>query len=282
MSTLVGNNDDKFLSWLVFRDLSYIENNPQEEDRLGINYGLISFNNTIISTSDIPLDGNLNISQKSTVTYPTSSKDVFLDLQTSKYLYAKLTKATNTVELEYSSQPPFGANAITINTSTYQRIPLAYITENKTVIDLRPIGGSGGGSGSSSTPEPFDITLSNGTITLWPGNINQLVPNGMFSSFDYSGGVVYVYAHVVTNGRQVTSSTLTVSSSGPSVIATSQSQAPTAFDVLFGIVSNNTVYQISNGNVQASIYQTHVEDKSNPIVGSSPINRYFSWSIAFI
>lgn len=270
-----------FHAWFVYRDLSEIQTDISKE-RLGVCYGFLSANNLAISTNDIAEGGSLNVKRKDLSQYPTPYKDVFLDMQTNKYLYAKITLATSAVEFEYSDSPPSGAGAITIADNSFQRIPLAFITSQKYVVDLRPIGGSG----ASSAIEPFTIFLTideendSGSFTIWPGTINELLPTDMMSTFDYGlGNTLYVKLNVVTNGKAVTAATISPESTPTSPIATLQGSAPTTFGILIGVIANNTLFQVRTGNITASLVEALQEGKAVPSPGLSPYNFYYTWEI---
>lgn len=156
---IIGNWDTKFMAWRVYHDLSDIQPVPKKT-RLGISGGLLSLGSNAVGTSDINTGGTYSVSQKSYLVGEGQEPDVFLDIQTSQYLYAKVNLSTYKVDLEYSSSPPHGTGAITLLSTTIQRFPLAYISGDGVIIDLRPIGGGGG----TTSYDPFEVYASTGLV----------------------------------------------------------------------------------------------------------------------
>lgn len=150
-----------------------------------------------------------------------------------------------------------------------------------------------GGAAGSSRRLPFDLILTAREdsalydLDLWPGTLNQLVPTNMFSTFTYNPTTsVFVSLACLTNGKQVTSCSIEVGTSAPSVIGVLENAAPSSFSVVLGVVLGDgtvgTVQQIQNGNFTAATEQALVQEKASPEVGLSPWIYWWTWEVTQI
>lgn len=286
MATYIGGLDGRFDAWQVYKDTSDIERTTATAGDvmpiLGIKGGILLVLGTVITTNSIADGGTLNVFRKTSIDYVSFYHDVFLDLQTGQYLYAKINTSTYDVSLEYNSSPP---ESLSMTPSGFQRYPLAYINENGNVVDLRAIVIASGGS--TTTVGPFDIIFNSAGATpfinVFPGTINGYVPSNILDTFYLSSPISYfIKLRCLTDGFNVTSSSIIVDGSPSAGISISQSAAPTTFDILIGIVTSDlTTYQTWTGNnIQASLTQSALSDKSTPATpGLSPYIRWYTWNI---
>lgn len=144
----------------------------------------------------------------------------------------------------------------------------------------------GGGTAAAATNQPFDIALTEVAspdyhITLIPGGINQLVPTNMLAVTDYDNTTTrFVSLDVTTDGRKVTSSVITIGAAAPAQgIGAAQAIGPTSFSMLIGVVALGTIYQIWRGMMLATLTQSHLEDRDPPVIGMSPIIRWYTWVV---
>jgi len=157
---------------------------------------------------------------------------------------------------------------------------LSTVTANGTTLSLLARIKAIASGGAAEENEPFDVIVSSSTtITVWPGNINQLAPSNIFSTIAYTpGSTAYIKLSVTTDGRKVTAATVGTSATPISPIGVTESLAPTSFEVLLGIVVSGTVYQVwPGGNMVATISNQLTEDKASPVAGQTPYKYWYTW-----
>lgn len=132
--------------------------------------------------------------------------------------------------------------------------------------------------------EPFDIILTGGEISIWPGTVNGYLPSNIFDTFPYdmeSKPTVYVKLVASTDGYGLVNAQIVVDSNPPDINYPEENFAPTSFNVLIGIVADAIVYKTwGGGNMRAVTSQAIIQEKEAPEPGSSPYIYWWKWDIS--
>jgi hypothetical protein len=151
--------------------------------------------------------------------------------------------------------------------------------------------------GSSSTPEtthPFQITSApdpesnpespSYLATVRPGTINQIIADNHFDGGELrefsvsSDALNYVVLTATTNGKEITSATLSVENAAPAAQTATVFSLPTEVKYTLGIIYNSAVFQIAKTNIvlTGKIVVSESRTVSNP--GELPFNSYYIWA----
>lgn len=136
--------------------------------------------------------------------------------------------------------------------------------------------------------KPFWLILSKNTLPdpdytlrIIPGVINQFLPSNILTTIPVvADSVVWVWLEVITDGRAITAVTLQSSSTPPTQgILPTESTPPITYNVLLGVVLNNSASQIwTAGNISSPATLSHVEDRSPIVIGASPTVKWYTWA----
>lgn len=166
-------------------------------------------------------------------------------------------------------------------------------TLNGTVISLKPTRGGGGGSGSER--QPFDIInlrgqgkpdangkFSNYQAEVWPGTVAGLLPNNLFAdgklaSFTVGAALQKWKCKCLTDGKQITSVQVVVDAQDPPAQALVPSALPAEAWFLFGLTFEGAVYRtLGPGNPSVTLNQAVVTDKTQaPPPGVPGVDRWY-------
>jgi hypothetical protein len=144
-------------------------------------------------------------------------------------------------------------------------------TLNGTVVSLKPLRTAGGGSGpercafSISTAGKGEIDATTGlynqfTARVTVGAINSVLPTNWwdsttkgFKGFDYGkDSLQYVSLDVKADTTGILSCEIKVDSTLPAAQIATSGTPPTQFNVTLGILFNDSVYQLMEGQIRAS------------------------------
>jgi hypothetical protein len=141
-----------------------------------------------------------------------------------------------------------------------------------------------------STPElfqggcPFDIRVqsiadSKTNFNVRIGTINGLVPSNIEQLFEVSNiGYQYVFITCQTNGKNVVSAGIQVSSTPPTPVESTAEIAPESFKVLIAAVSGGSIYKsIPCGNITARVSPSIQEELPTYQVGKRNFKQYYNW-----
>ena len=132
-----------------------------------------------------------------------------------------------------------------------------------------------------SGPHPWQVsTTGTGTITLYPGNINSIIPTNMFSELSYAGtGLEFVVLDTAVSGNAPNTCTISVEVTEPDPNANVEQATGTAFADVLALINDGTVYQIRRNNLVAESRK----EFSTPVVSPSPgeynLVDYYRWVV---
>jgi hypothetical protein len=140
-------------------------------------------------------------------------------------------------------------------------------------------------TGGSTESCPFDMTVRTVSGSLFvsfsPGTVNSILPSNIFSGLTgsyTSGSTQYVYNSNTTDGKTITSTTLTLSSDAPTQQTATMWTAPSAFTYLVGVVVDKTPYKtISCGNLNFAPTIAITIPKSSISPNTIPFDNYYVW-----
>jgi hypothetical protein len=129
---------------------------------------------------------------------------------------------------------------------------------------------------------PFDIIISNVAgvykARLFPGSVNQLLPDNIFSEFTFTdGALVKVKVRALSDGVKITSATMVLDTSEAAIQTPVASALPSTAEILVGIISDNVPYRtIGNGSISLTGEVQYRTDKSPAAApGELPYTEYF-------
>ena len=153
-------------------------------------------------------------------------------------------------------------------------------------------GASAGGGGGSSGPYPFDVSFTAGsdsshkTATVRPGTLNGLVPTNILTTADLDVTLDYylILSGVAADG-EISSCSLSFSTSAPSPMPVTVGEPPTSFDYVLGMILGDgsacTWYRtIGNGSLQAIGSEVFRVPKASPSPGTLPYDLYWTWLLS--
>jgi len=184
----------------------------------------------------------------------------------------------NTILQEIKRNKPLGERGITVRQDG-----------NGTYIGLAASLPRGASSGAVTT-HPFQISSRQDSenqeaylVTVRPGTINNLLPTGIFDGdtlrqIEIGSGLQYVVLQAQSDGRQITSASISVESAAPGAQSPVVFGLPSSFGVFLGIVKESSVFQIVKDNILLTGKQQFVAQKTPPVaVGALPYEIYYVW-----
>ena len=168
-------------------------------------------------------------------------------------------------------------------------------TLNGTVVSLKPLRTSGGGvipdelhpwkiinMSGTGTPDA-DGKYPNYEFSVYLGKINGIMPPNLFdvdklALFTVSGySVGNVILKAKSNGKEIISATVEISSSVPTPKPAEKFAVPTDLDILLAVVYNGSVFQIEDTHFVAEPSFVGIVTKSSPAAGEYPYEVFFNW-----
>ena len=152
-------------------------------------------------------------------------------------------------------------------------------------------GPAGGGGGVSSGP--WDVSLSGvgdpspttGKYSSYkaivnPGLVGGILPNNWQTEFTVGNGLSYMVADCQSNGRVVTSASISNSTSAPQQQAPGLNTAPGSFTILFAVVKDGAAIRtIREGHIAINPVISLSLQKSSPTPGLGVVDRYYVWGL---
>lgn len=141
---------------------------------------------------------------------------------------------------------------------------------------------TGGGSTPSTTTYPFQPVITGTSATITYGTLNGIAPTNISSTFTIpSSGVRYLSLDVVASSGGVSSSTLSITSSAPSVPGVTLGFPPNSFSWPLYYINNQVLYRlIGLGSVIATSREVFRVQKSMPTPDNLPYDSYYTWLIS--
>ena len=135
----------------------------------------------------------------------------------------------------------------------------------------------------SSQVCPFDVSgVASGSsliLTVQAGLVNGVMPlNNMVTLSTATAGKKYVVINCDTDGKNVTSASLSVVSSLPVPVSASADTAPVTFGVMISAISGTEIYKtIPCGNIIARVSPSIQTDASTYVAGKRNYTQYYNW-----
>lgn len=120
--------------------------------------------------------------------------------------------------------------------------------------------------------------------TVRPGTINQIIPSNHFDGdalreFSVSANTLtYVVLTATTNGKEITSATLSTETAAPAAQAATLFSLPAEIKYTLGLVYNTSVFQIEKTSISLTGKVVVSTERPNPAPGELPFNAYYVWS----
>jgi hypothetical protein len=125
---------------------------------------------------------------------------------------------------------------------------------------------------------PWDVYLNNGEYKVWPGTIAGILPNNILDSFSVSASLTYWICTCYTDGKQITSATISTSTTYPDTQTLVPSSLPYSAAFIFAITQDGLSYRtIGIGNPNVVYNQAIVTDKTeSPPFGVPGVDRWYN------
>jgi len=116
-------------------------------------------------------------------------------------------------------------------------------------------------------------------LTVKAGLVNGVMPlNNMVTLSTVTAGKKYVVINCDTDGKNVTSASLSVVSSLPVPVSASADTAPVTFGVMISAISGTEIYKtIPCGNIIARVSPSIQTDASTYVAGKRNYTQYYNW-----
>lgn len=147
-----------------------------------------------------------------------------------------------------------------------------------------------GGAGAPANDFPFKTTSTTTTgddpkpaVQVDPGWINLLIPDSINTPFPFTDTKQVVVIVVETSGKTITSAVMQVTETFPGPPACTLGAGPSNFQVpiaMMGTLDDPTIKQIVFSNLVAQIALCFQTDKTTVILGASPWDNWYTWSVA--
>jgi hypothetical protein len=176
------------------------------------------------------------------------------------------------------------------DTNTAQNYKIGYLALTFTP-NYFGVGLHGWIGSSVSSPGPFDFTAisSAGLLTIFPGTINNLLPDTPFTPLDCSAqALTYVTLACTTNSNQVNQASYKAVDTVPTPPPAVMGAPPPSFSILLGIVTKDSssgsdtyaMYKtLPKGNLLATPLPWIQTDKEAPQPNGLPYDQWYSWNI---
>lgn len=127
--------------------------------------------------------------------------------------------------------------------------------------------------------KPYGMDGSN--VRFRPGTIGGILPSDMFADQAYTGsGTEYIYLDCSVTANAVSSATITIASSAPTLgIAPVSGSFPTSFNWLLGIIQDGVFAMLHNENLAADPVERYQTAKASPTALAEPFDRWYSFDV---
>lgn len=127
--------------------------------------------------------------------------------------------------------------------------------------------------------KPYGADGSN--VKFRPGTIGGILPSDMLSDQAYTAsGTEYIYLVCSVTGNAVSSATITIASSAPTLgIAPVSGSFPASFNWLLGIIQDGVFAMLHNENLAADPVERYQTAKASPTALAEPFDRWYSFDV---
>jgi hypothetical protein len=147
---------------------------------------------------------------------------------------------------------------------------------------------AGGGPISQPDPRPWDVTLSASTSpgtydgSIEPGTVAGIIPDNIWDSFSVNETFTYWICTLATDGKQVTSATISTDTSPPDPSTLIPSALPASVKFVFALSKEGYVWRtIGSGNPLVTSWMVIETDKTEtPPPGIPGVDRWYNLAIS--
>lgn len=148
-----------------------------------------------------------------------------------------------------------------------------------------------GGGGTSTTTHPFKISSRQNPdnenqylVSITPGTANNIIAQNTFDGTELREFTLakdtlgYAVLTAATNGKEITSTTLSVTTTQPAGQAATMFTLPTEVNFTLGIIYNGTVHQLITNNINVAGKIVYTKDKATAAApGQLPFEIWYVW-----
>ena len=155
-----------------------------------------------------------------------------------------------------------------LNDRTHTLVP-RYVQDNQT-------------QSQSSIKLPFQPVFSGTSTTITYGTLNGVAPTNIGSTFSVpTSGTRYLVLTGSSSNGSVTSSSLSVTTTPPTMVAATYGFPPATFTVLLYVIVNQTLFRIIGpGSLYALPKESFRVQKSMPTPDLLPYDSYYNWLVS--
>ena len=290
--------------------------NGRARGKFGVEYKSVLFKNKN-AFENIPITGlltnRLNFQDPGWEEFPEEEKIVYLkgtlsggsvtrvdvdsDLTPAQLLTKKRITGSGTSQTEfilpiarlfrYGSEP----EKLGVEQYVTSNLMLCNVTFDD-VTGLYPCPGPAGGGGGVSSG-PWDVSLSgvgdpNPTTgkyssyktILNPGLVGGILPNNWEAEFTVSSGLSYMVVDCQSNGKVVTTASISNSTSAPQQQTPGLNTAPSSFKILFAVIKDGAAIRtVREGHIALNPVISLSLSKPSPTPGLNVLDRYYVWGL---
>lgn len=135
---------------------------------------------------------------------------------------------------------------------------------------------------ASTTKLPFQPVFAGTSTTITYGTLNGVAPTNIGSTFSVpTSGTRYLVLTGSSSSGSVTSSSLSVTTTPPTMVAATYGFPPATFTVLLYVIVNQTLFRvIGPGSLYALPKESFRVQKSMPTPDLLPYDSYYNWLVS--
>lgn len=119
-------------------------------------------------------------------------------------------------------------------------------------------------------------------ITVFPGTVNQFLPDNMFETFNIDDtGTFWAKLQINTDGQNIQFVQIAIDTNENQPQIAVPSSLPTYIEILIGIIKDGNVYSITRGNfslVGQNSFNVPVSSPADP--GTPVFTSYYVWQVS--
>lgn len=137
---------------------------------------------------------------------------------------------------------------------------------------------------SGTVVYPFQPAIVGTNMTVRPGTLNGTVPTNIGTTFTVpTTGTRYLVLTGLASSGSVTSSSLTVTTTAPSMVAATLGYPPATFTVLLYVIVNQVLFRvIGSGSLYALPKESFRVQKSMTTPDLLPYDSYYNWLVSSV
>lgn len=133
------------------------------------------------------------------------------------------------------------------------------------------------------TPDlgPWDVYfIETGKVKVAPGLVGGILPSNWEAEFAVGNGLSYMVANCQSNGKVITSASISNSTSAPQQQTPGLNTAPSSFDILFAVVKDGAAIRtMRGGHIAINPVISLSLSKPSPTPGLNVLDRYYVWGL---